>query len=93
MYKDDPEVLRYMKDMESMHKVTLMVRKFYIVILTLNFFQVKDEPSLKSEAEKLVKAGIDHKMWIEDGMAVCLAVKPQQKERIRPLLSNLPLYK
>jgi len=77
-YRDDPDVIAYMADMDHMHKVTL---------------RVDSELQLKDEAQKLAESNIDHKVWIEDDMAVCIAVKPQPRSILKPLLKHLPLYK
>uniref|UniRef100_A0A914IFY8 peptidyl-tRNA hydrolase n=1 Tax=Globodera rostochiensis TaxID=31243 RepID=A0A914IFY8_GLORO len=77
-FRNDPEVVEYMADMDNMHKVTL---------------KVPDEQSLLEHSKKLLDGGIAHRIWHEDGMAVCIAVKPMQKQRLKPLLGNLPLYK
>uniref|UniRef100_A0A914N4G9 peptidyl-tRNA hydrolase n=1 Tax=Meloidogyne incognita TaxID=6306 RepID=A0A914N4G9_MELIC len=77
-FKDDPEVKEYMGNMENMHKVTL---------------KVKDEPELLEQAKKLADAGIQHKIWNEDGMAVCIAIKPQQRQKMKQFIGNLALYK
>jgi len=77
-FKDDTDVQRYMGEIASMHKVTLMV---------------PNEASLKAEAEKLYDAEIQHTTWIEDNMPVCIAIKPQSKEKLKTFLRHLPLYK
>ncbi|CAD5218113.1 unnamed protein product [Bursaphelenchus okinawaensis] len=77
-FKDDPDVVSYMKDMDSMHKITLAV---------------EDEDMLKSLAAKLESEKVQHKVWIEDNMPVCIAIKPQPRSPLKPLLSRLQLYK
>ncbi|KAL3116232.1 hypothetical protein niasHT_004403 [Heterodera trifolii] len=77
-FREDPEVAAYMTDMDNMHKVTL---------------KVPDEKTLLEHAKRLADEGIGHRVWHEDGMAVCIAVKPMPKQKLKPLLGNLPLYK
>uniref|UniRef100_A0A915DJG7 peptidyl-tRNA hydrolase n=1 Tax=Ditylenchus dipsaci TaxID=166011 RepID=A0A915DJG7_9BILA len=77
-YREDPEVVAYMEDLDSMHKVTL---------------RVENEAELLAEAKKLEEANVDHKVWIEDNMAVCICVKPYSRDFIRPLMKHLQLYK
>lgn len=57
------------------------------------FLQVDNEKSLLEHSNVLTNAKIQHKVWIEDGMAVCLAVKPMPKQRLKPFIGGLPLYK
>ncbi|CAD5225324.1 unnamed protein product [Bursaphelenchus xylophilus] len=77
-YKDDPEVVKYMEDMDHMHKITL---------------QVEDEDMLKAVAGKLDAANVQHKVWIEDDMPVCIAIKPQPRSPLKEVLGHLKLYK
>ncbi|KAF7639342.1 hypothetical protein Mgra_00001306 [Meloidogyne graminicola] len=77
-FKDDPEVKEYMADLNNMHKVTL---------------KVNNEPELLEQSKKLTSGGIQHKIWNEDGMAVCIAIKPQQKQKLKQFIGNLPLFK
>ncbi|KAI6190976.1 Aminoacyl-tRNA hydrolase [Aphelenchoides bicaudatus] len=77
-YKDDPDVIEYMKDMDNMHKITLAV---------------DDEGTLKDLAGRLDEANIQHKVWIEDNMPVCIAIKPQPRAPLKAILGRLQLYK
>uniref|UniRef100_A0A1I7Y590 peptidyl-tRNA hydrolase n=1 Tax=Steinernema glaseri TaxID=37863 RepID=A0A1I7Y590_9BILA len=78
MFKEDPAVLQYTKNLDSMHKVTL---------------EVANEEALKKVETKLQEASVDHKTWVEDDMKVCIAVKPSARETLKPLLRNLKLFK
>ncbi|KAH7714663.1 hypothetical protein AAVH_17971 [Aphelenchoides avenae] len=77
-FREDPDVVAYMEDMDHMRKVTL---------------KVETEAELRSVEEALKNAQIQHKTWIEDNMAVCIAVKPQLRSLVKPVLGKLPLYK
>ena len=77
-FRDDPDVIAYMKDMENMHKVTL---------------RVDNEEVLIAESIKLKNSNIDHRVWIEDNMPVAIAIKPMERELIKPHLKHLSLYK
>ncbi|KAI1717759.1 peptidyl-tRNA hydrolase PTH2 domain-containing protein [Ditylenchus destructor] len=77
-YKEDPDVIAYMGELDKMHKVTL---------------RVENEEQLLAEAKKLETNNIAHKVWIEDDMSVCIAIKPYSRDFIKPFLKHLPLYK
>uniref|UniRef100_A0A914D4R8 peptidyl-tRNA hydrolase n=1 Tax=Acrobeloides nanus TaxID=290746 RepID=A0A914D4R8_9BILA len=77
-FRDDPNVIAYMMEMDSMHKVTL---------------KVDDEDSLVKISERLKESNIDHKVWVEDNMPVCIAIKPQDRSKLKPIIGKLPLYK
>jgi len=76
-FKDDQYVLEYMRDIENMHKVTL---------------KIEGEESINNEAKRLSDANIDHRVWVEDGMPVCIAVKPQPRISLKKYLGHLSLY-
>ncbi|VDK42961.1 unnamed protein product [Anisakis simplex] len=76
-FKDDSDVVEYMKDTDHMRKITL---------------QVKDESELKSIATVLQENDIDHRIWIEDDMPVCIAVKPLPKNIVQKHLKHLQLF-
>lgn len=94
-YKEDPDVIAYMGELDRMHKVTLrvIISKYFFRHILFQYFQVENEEQLLAEAKKLETNNIAHKVWIEDDMSVCIAVKPYSRDFIKPLLKHLPLYK
>ncbi|VDD92286.1 unnamed protein product [Enterobius vermicularis] len=76
-FRDDPEVLSYMSNLEHMRKVTL---------------EVSDEQELMNCAAMLQENNIDNSVWIEDGMPVCVAVKPLKKSIISKHLKSFSLF-
>jgi peptidyl-tRNA hydrolase len=59
---------------------------------------VPDEKTLLSVEDKLLRAGIEISSIREPdepycGALMAIGIKPQPREKIRKLLSNLPLYK
>ncbi|CDH93025.1 peptidyl-tRNA hydrolase [Caenorhabditis elegans] len=60
-----------------MHKVTL---------------GVDSEEEIKKVADKLTARNVDHKVWIEDGFPVCIALKPYPKEEVKNALKGLKLF-
>jgi peptidyl-tRNA hydrolase len=80
LYKDDPLTIHYCspQNLDSMHKVTL---------------QVKGEIQMTNLADKLTKAGIHHKLWIEhpENIPTSLATKPYPKSFIAPFFKSLKL--
>ncbi|KHN72421.1 Putative peptidyl-tRNA hydrolase PTRHD1 [Toxocara canis] len=76
-YKDDEDVIEYMKDVNHMRKVTL---------------QVENENELKSIEKVLIDNNIDYRVWVEDDMPVCIAVKPQPRNVVHKHLRHLRLY-
>ncbi|MFH4982327.1 hypothetical protein AB6A40_009036 [Gnathostoma spinigerum] len=76
-YKDDPDVIEYMDDIEHMRKVAL---------------KVDNEDELQQLHKKLDDAKIDHRVWIEDDMAVCIAVKPQPRSTVSKHLKSYSLF-
>jgi hypothetical protein len=56
-------------------------------------FQLEDEEMLKSVASRLEAANVQHKVWTEDDMQVCIAIKPQERGPLKSVLGRLPLYK
>ena len=59
---------------------------------------VPDEKTLLEVEQKLLQAGIEISAIREpdapwNGALMCIGIKPQTREKIRKLLSNLPLYK
>ncbi|KAI6234712.1 Aminoacyl-tRNA hydrolase [Aphelenchoides fujianensis] len=77
-FKDDPEVIAYCKDLDHMHKITLAV---------------ESEDRLMEFAKRLEAASVQHSVWIEDNMPVCIAIKPQPRAPLKSLLGRLQLYK
>ena len=55
-------------------------------------FQAKDESHLKKAIELLKEKNIQHRVWVEDGMEVCVAVKPMPRNEIKPVLKGFDLY-
>jgi hypothetical protein len=54
---------------------------------------VDDEETLKSLAGRLDEAKVEHRVWIEDNMPVCIAIKPQPRAPLKTILGRLQLYK
>ncbi|MBA0568420.1 hypothetical protein Golob_005917 [Gossypium lobatum] len=81
-HKDDPHTLQYCSpdNIDSMHKVTL---------------EVKGETQILNLSEKLLAAGIAHKLWIEqpENFPTCLATKPYPKSMVSPFFKKLKLCK
>ncbi|WOG87891.1 hypothetical protein DCAR_0207124 [Daucus carota subsp. sativus] len=81
-HKDDEHTLEYCSpdNIDSMHKVTL---------------EVKGEPQIRNLSEKLVAAGIAHKLWIEqpENIPSCLATKPYPKSAVSSFFKKLKLCK
>ncbi|KAF3850186.1 peptidyl-tRNA hydrolase domain-containing protein 1 [Dissostichus eleginoides] len=76
----DPETQQYLEELDSMHKVVL---------------GAPDEAALSNLSETLTKAGVAHKLWIEqpENIPTCLALKPCAKETVQPLLRKFKLFK
>jgi peptidyl-tRNA hydrolase len=90
-FREDSDVLQYMEDLEHMRKVTLEVGTMKKQLSMQ--LQVKDETELRSVEERLKTAGVAQRMWMEDGQAVCLAVKPCERGLVAPLLRHLSLFR
>ncbi|VDM78621.1 unnamed protein product [Strongylus vulgaris] len=73
LYKSDPNVLEYTKQLDSMHKVD-------------------SEEELRRIEERLKGKEVDHKVWIEDGYPVCIALKPYPKDQVKNVLKGLKLF-
>ncbi|XP_039750599.1 putative peptidyl-tRNA hydrolase PTRHD1 [Pararge aegeria] len=80
LYKEDENTIKYLRDLENMHKVVL---------------EVPNEESLKKVAEKLKENSIDHKLWIEqpENIPTCLALKPYSKDEVKKYVGKFKLYK
>lgn len=80
MYKDDPNLLQYIADIDNMHKVVL---------------EAKDEENLSKLSTILKDNNIDFKLWIEqpENFATCLVTKPYQKEVVQKFFKGLKLFK
>uniref|UniRef100_A0A7E4URT1 peptidyl-tRNA hydrolase n=1 Tax=Panagrellus redivivus TaxID=6233 RepID=A0A7E4URT1_PANRE len=78
--KDDPDVQTYLspENINHMHKVTLAA---------------PDDASLQQAIEILKQNNISHRVWREDDMDVCIAVKPTLRSAIKPILSGFKLYR
>ncbi|CAB3409959.1 unnamed protein product [Caenorhabditis bovis] len=77
IFRNDPNTEVYTSNLDSMHKVTL---------------GVDSEEEIKKIAEKLEFKKIDHKVWIEDGFPVCIALKPYPKEEVKNVVRGLKLF-
>ncbi|CAD6197871.1 unnamed protein product [Caenorhabditis auriculariae] len=71
LFRDDPNTIAYTADLDHMHKVTL---------------GVDSEEEIRKVESKLVERKIDHKVWIEDGFPVCIALKPYPKDEVKNAL-------
>ncbi|XP_019966126.1 putative peptidyl-tRNA hydrolase PTRHD1 [Paralichthys olivaceus] len=80
VHRSDPETVRYLEQLDSMHKVVL---------------GIPDEAALTGLSETLTQAGVSHKLWIEqpENIPTCLALKPYPKETVQPLLRKFKLFK
>lgn len=58
-------------------------------------FQAPDEAALSSLSEALTRAGVAHKLWVEqpENIPTCLALKPCPKDSVQQLLRNFKLFK
>ncbi len=45
--------------------------------------------------QKLIEAGVDHKMWIEqpENFPTCIAVRPYKKDEVQKHFKKLKLFK
>ena len=79
-FADDPQVVEYTTQLESMHKVIL---------------EVPSEEALRSLSQKLTDAQIDHHLWQElpEEIPTALATKPDTKETLRPYFKKCKLFK
>ncbi|CAL8071928.1 unnamed protein product [Orchesella dallaii] len=79
LYKDDPNTVEYLANLDSMHKVVL---------------QAPDMESLTALAQKLTENKIDHKMWIEmpENIPTCIAIKPYSKNDVKGFVQKFKLY-
>ncbi|XP_068625298.1 putative peptidyl-tRNA hydrolase PTRHD1 [Battus philenor] len=80
LFKDDEYTIKYLNDLENMHKVVL---------------EVPNEESLKKLTEKLKENSIDHKLWIEqpENIPTCLALKPYPRDEVKKFVGKFKLYK
>ncbi|XP_045535168.1 putative peptidyl-tRNA hydrolase PTRHD1 [Papilio machaon] len=76
LFKDDEYTVKYLNDLDNMHKVVL---------------EVPNEETLRKIAEKLKENSIDHKLWIEqpENIPTCLAFKPYPKEEIKKYMATI----
>ncbi|CAJ0602861.1 unnamed protein product [Cylicocyclus nassatus] len=77
LYRNDPNVIEYTKEIDSMHKVTL---------------GVDSEEELRKVEERLKGKELDFKTWIEDGFPVCIALKPYPKDQVKNAVKGLKLF-
>ncbi|CAB3235865.1 unnamed protein product [Arctia plantaginis] len=78
--KDDEYTVKYLNDMDNMHKVVL---------------EVPDEGALIKVAAKLKENSIAHKLWIEqpENIPTCLAIKPYPKDEVKKYVGKFKLLK
>ncbi|VDN01981.1 unnamed protein product [Thelazia callipaeda] len=76
-FREDNEVVEYMKDISHLRKVTL---------------KVSNENELRSIEKKLQDSNLDYYLWTEDNTAVCIALKPQFKSFIEHHVKHLKLF-
>uniref|UniRef100_A0A3B3I8Y5 peptidyl-tRNA hydrolase n=2 Tax=Oryzias latipes TaxID=8090 RepID=A0A3B3I8Y5_ORYLA len=81
VHYEDPDTRRYLADLDSMHKVVLL--------------QAPDEAALCGLADALTRAGVAHKLWVEqpEDIPTCLALKPYPKETAQPHMRKFKLFK
>ncbi|XP_004085038.1 putative peptidyl-tRNA hydrolase PTRHD1 isoform X1 [Oryzias latipes] len=80
VHYEDPDTRRYLADLDSMHKVVLAA---------------PDEAALCGLADALTRAGVAHKLWVEqpEDIPTCLALKPYPKETAQPHMRKFKLFK
>lgn len=80
MFYNHEDTQNYLADLDNMHKIVL---------------SVPTEEDLKSLAEKLKEADVDHKLWIEqpENFPTCLAVRPYAKDQVQKYFKKLKLFK
>lgn len=103
VHYDDPDTRGYLADLDSMHKVVLAVRdsRFRSVPVGPNPTdccvrpQAPDEAALCGLADALTRAGVGHKLWVEqpEDIPTCLALKPCPKETAQPHVRKFKLFK
>ncbi|CAJ0565001.1 unnamed protein product, partial [Mesorhabditis spiculigera] len=77
IFRNDPNTEVYTSELDSMHKVTL---------------GVDSEEELAKVVTKLEEKKLDHKVWIEDNMRVCVALKPYPKNDVKNVIRSLKLF-
>ena len=77
--RDDPAVVKYMRDLPNMHKVTL---------------QVKNEAQLLKLAENLKENKIVYHLWTEqpENVSTSLATKPYLRSELGDMLKKCQLF-
>merc|ERR1712059_188184 len=72
---------QYLADLDNMHKVVLEARG--------------GESDLRKMVEKLIEAGVEHKLWVEqpENFPTCLATRPYPKEEVQKYFKKFKLYK
>ena len=80
MFRDDPNMVQYLSDINNMHKVVL---------------EAKDEESLQKLSKILTENQIDFKLWIEqpENYSTCLVTKPYKKADIQRFFKSFKLLK
>ncbi|KAJ3274246.1 hypothetical protein HDV01_003319 [Terramyces sp. JEL0728] len=78
--RNDEAVIRYMEDMDNMHKVVL---------------ELKNASQLETLSTSLQENKIDFVRWVEmpENTLSCLVTKPYEPDDIRPLLKKCSLFK
>lgn len=85
--------------MNNFQKLPLQFRffiLFFVIFFRMKCFfvkQVSNEAEIKELSKIFHNENIDHYVWIEDGMSVCLATKPLVKKKIHSYVKHLQLYK
>lgn len=104
VHYEDPDTRRYLADLDSMHKVVLAVRDLPLPVPNLVGsncsdccvrLQAPDEAALCGLADALTRAGVAHKLWVEqpEDIPTCLALKPYPKETAQPHMRKFKLFK
>ncbi|VIO87109.1 Uncharacterized protein BM_BM7201 [Brugia malayi] len=76
-FREDNEVMEYMKDISHLRKVTL---------------KVSNESELRNVEKRLQDSNVDYYLWTEDSMAVCIALKPQFRSSVEQHVKHLKLF-
>lgn len=71
------------------------VREYALGQMRKVVLAARDEDELAAVAQRLERAGVPHSVWTEEpeGVRTALATRPGRAEELRPLFSDLKLYR
>ena len=80
LHRDEEDTRRYLADLDRMTTVVL---------------EVPNESGLRKLSDKLGKAAVDHKLWVEqpEDYPTCLATRPYPKDQVRHLFKKCQLFR